>query len=115
MAGIIYESAMKDLSFAGPYPYASNTPQKVFAGEERSVPIGYVMEALNEIQSGQAAPVHTAIIKGALHPKQTSCMSKCQNEFNNCLGGDMTKASSDQVVMCSKKFKDECMASCSST
>ena len=52
-SNIILREGLRDRSFAGPFAYVQNTPQKVFAGNEPYVPLPTMVHALDALQQGK--------------------------------------------------------------
>ena len=99
---IIAATALADRSFAGPYAYSDSAPFKVLAGTQKSVPIEYVIEALDEIQAGQGAH-HSESMKGVLKPTMPEKDRLCNELFDACrLIGDFSTCHA---------ALDQCMAS----
>jgi hypothetical protein len=117
MADIIAESAMRDRSFAGPYAYSSSLPFKVLAGEEKSVPVQYIVEALDEIQSGLAQPQQVVDMRKKIEPGNGSCVSKCGDQFFQCLGTrDVASVKdTDKFKTCTAQVVKSCLPSCKMT
>lgn len=92
---IIVATAMADRSFAGPYAYSDNSPFKVLAGTQKSVPIEYVIEALDEIQAGHGSH-HAPAMQGVLK----SDMPKAQRDQNSAFLACMAKTK--DYAACSK-------------
>ena len=87
---IVISDAIQDRSFAGLFAYSSNVPMKVFAGNEPTVPVSVLVDALDALQ-GRNAPSGVARsmqYAAAAHP--TGCQTSCLQSFETCVkgGGD---------------------------
>jgi hypothetical protein len=87
MADVVLQEAMKDRSFAGLFPYANNTPQKVFAGQEPYVPVAVVVDALDELQSGGGGGGYATggSMQQAASMQLQACHLKCKQVHESCM------------------------------
>lgn len=72
-----------DPSFAGPGAYYTQTPEKVFMGNEPCLPAVVVAKALQEMQQGMASPAHTQHSKKALNVPP--CLNQCMAAHHACV------------------------------
>lgn len=90
-ADVVLTDAMQDRSFAGLFPYSNNGPMKVFAGNEPSVPVSVLVDALDSLQAGSgskgaAKAMHVA---AAAHEP---CMAACSAHNNKCMKSGKTQS-----------------------
>lgn len=115
MADIVLQDALRDRSFAGLFPYASNTPMKVFAGNEPAVPVAVIVEALDDMQAGSANSKVASGAKERIAPKVNMCMSQCQQQHEACLqaaGGSMSAVPKDAWAQCNASLMNVCIPKC---
>ena len=110
----LQQMAFADRSFAGPFPYATNTPEKVFAGIEKPVPLIAVQELIEENLGGGGGggSVSDAQIRKAVSP-MIGCMGGCNEEFFKCVAGK-AKSGLDGAVLssCNASVLQNCMSHC---
>ena len=100
-------AALENPSYAGPFAYDFNTPQKVFLGNQPVAPLSEVIAALAAAEGGSATPMHQKIIKQQIQPQPspqdmaTQCAAHCATI--HCDAGDKTCA--QKQIQC----KNMCM------
>jgi len=103
-----------DPSFAGIGAYYSNVPMKVFMGNEPTVPVAVVAEALNRLQLGGASPQDKTTMKHKLQPD--ACMNTClQNVQTGCdklLAQSSGGAANMESAQCLMEGKSLCHFAC---
>lgn len=91
-ADVVLRDALQNRSFAGLFPYASNAPMKVFAGNEPAVPVSVLVDALDAMQGGNAPNSGAKKMKYAAAARADSCQMGCMQSFESCMksGGDQS-------------------------
>lgn len=117
MTDVVLQDATRDRSFAGLFPYASNVPMKVFAGNEPSVPVSVLVDALDEMQGGGASQGTQAAAQARLAPQLSACMAQCQKQHESCLqsaaqGGSLSSVQSADWGKCQQNLMQMCIPKC---
>ena len=118
MTDTVLFEAIRDRSFAGLFPYSNNTPMKVFAGHEPSVPVSVLIDALDEMQAGGASHAARAGAKASLVPQFGACVNQCQKQHESCLqmatnGGSLSSLQGGDWNKCHQSLMNVCMPQCS--
>lgn len=82
-ARYLYDSAMQESSFAGPYARAFNTPQKQFLGNEPVAPLSEVIAALAAAEGGGASAKQQKTLRQQIQP-QPSPQDKTEMCAQHC-------------------------------
>jgi len=119
MTEVVLRDATRDRSFAGLFPYASNAPMKVFAGNEPAVPVSVLVDALDEMQGGSASGAAQAGAQSQLAPQLNACMAQCQKQHESCVqsaanGGPLSSVSSSAWGKCHQDLVNVCLPQCMS-
>ncbi len=85
MADTVLGDAIKYRSFAGLFPYSSNAPMKIFAGNEPSVPVSVMVDALDAMQRGGASRDDQAVAKSHLNHQPNACVAQCAIQHTSCV------------------------------
>ncbi len=101
--------ALRDRSFAGPYPYSDSTPFKILAGNEKSMPLPDLMQVLDSIQRGQGSQ-YAAAMKGTVTAQVPELDTKCSRIFEMCLGRE-----NNNYEKCIQTDLQGCLASSTSS
>ncbi len=100
---------MRDRSFAGLFPYASNAPMKVFAGNQPAVPVSVLVDALDTMQGGGATKGQAEQMRYAAGAKLSACQSTCQAQYQQCAAS--AQGSTDAAKACHASAQS-CAAKC---
>jgi hypothetical protein len=84
-ADVVLMDGLRDRSFAGLFAYSSNVPMKIFAGNEPSVPVSVLIDALDTLQGGQASKGGAAQMHGAASAHIHHCQADCMLEHSTCM------------------------------
>lgn len=79
--------ALQDRSFAGLFAYSSNVPMKVFAGQEPTVPVSALVDALDALQGGSAPKGAVRAMHDAASAQLSGCQKACLNQHEACMAG----------------------------
>lgn len=95
-ADVVLRDALQNRSFAGLFPYASNVPMKVFAGNEPAVPVSVLVDALDTLQAGQAPRGAAKQMQYAAAVRPSECHTACHRSLEMCMqnGGDQSSCMS---------------------
>ena len=85
VADILIKDGMQDRSFAGLFAYSSNVPMKVFAGNEPTVPVSALVDALDMLQSGSAPKGAAKAMQYAASPQLSDCQKTCLAQHQTCM------------------------------
>ena len=108
----LQQMAFADRSFAGPFPYATNTPEKVFAGIEKPVPLAAVQEIISEgLVNGGGGGTSDAQIRRAVAP-QLLCATDCSEQFFQCVVGGGGRLDGASLGQCKDSVLNKCMSKC---
>jgi hypothetical protein len=100
MTEAVLGDAIKYQSFAGMFPYSSNAPMKTFAGNEPSVPVSVMVNALDAMQRGAASRGALAEAKSHLNHQPNDCVAQCTTQHTSCLNlvrGSTSNAAASNV------------------
>jgi hypothetical protein len=100
MTDTVLGDAIKYRSFAGMFPYSCNAPMKIFAGNEPSVPVSVMVDALDAMQRGGASRSDLAVAKSHLNHKPNDCVAQCTTQHTKCLNsvrGSTSNAAASNV------------------
>lgn len=102
---VVLTDALQDRSFAGLFAYSSNVPMKVFAGNEPSVPVSVLVDALDAMQAGKAPKAAARNMQYAAAANPSSCHASCMQSMQVCLGagesqGNCTNAARACAAQC---------------
>jgi hypothetical protein len=86
-ADVVLKDAMQDRSFAGLFAYSSNVPMKVFAGNEPSVPVSVLVDALDTLQGGSAPKGAAQAMQYAASAQLSGCQASCMAQHESCMSG----------------------------
>lgn len=88
-ANLILAEGLRDRSFAGLFPYETNTPQKVFAGNQPYVPVSTMVDALDALQKGKGpgSPYAAGLYQAAVGRKD-ECRDGCMQTLQACGTGN---------------------------
>jgi hypothetical protein len=98
---------MENPSFAGPYAYFQNSPQKIFAGGVASVPAPFIIEALSLMQKGQANEKQMYAMGHSLAAQDTGVCTNCTQDFQACCAS----TGAERIEQVSPDLMKTCMQS----